>query len=909
MKRLSLLFSLILCAVIPTLAQEWITVHKHYADTDWAVPMKIADFKEFYISDNRDTLNAPTLLTDETQLIVPFSIETIDSISFANDLSDDEKGHNKYKVFSLYITTLNQTPLLVKEEWIPCHFSLDGKGEYSDFSGTGRIRGRGNSTWNVYPKKPYRFKLDTKSKLLGMEKAKDWNLLANYRDVTDLMNAFAFEAARCMGMPNTNHTRFVEVFLNEKYIGLYQLTEKIEVDKNRVNIAKEGGVLLSFDKDDGPELSPEATDNFWSKIYHLPMSVKHPEDPSAETLNAIREDFAELERAILLKDYDLAASLMDMESFIHILQLHEYLDNVELEAPRSLYMYKDLDGKYTFGPAWDWDAGYDFSWTNWETTHNFFGNTNTLIFGTSPATHENADRKINDFFVNMFANEQFVTQYKQLWREVSDTIFTHSWNEMEKYLTHLNSGTYKREFAKWNIKNKDVATEIGKMKNWLTTRLEYLNGIVENYPSKVELEVQEYDIVDGVMRIQQTVIASKGYDQNVTINIDPAQIAKYLGWLPYDLIAINSDGSMGRNTAAKAFGAWFDSNSNTNDWAKGHVYVETDDMYTLYFGCHPNNCTKGDKHTVRLRYLGQGGKTLLVEINFVVVGDDGESGDEDEPGDDDEPGNNNDPDNETTTDITQEVVADYNYNQPVGITINHDAIVDFLGGEPTSCIVLNTDGSEGKNTASKTYGAWFDANGDTNIWENGHVYLESEDMFNWAFGSHPDNCSAGDSHTVRIQYTNGDKKYIVQIHFSIVSKEDTGDDNPDIPEDPYDNVIRINKSVKASDGYSQHDQIIISQEQVTEYLGGKPSYVVALNADGSIGSNTAAKTYGAWFDANGNTNPWADGHVYIESDNMYILSFGCHPDNCAKGHEHVVKLLYAGPNGKELIVEITFTIE
>ena len=40
------------------------------------------------------------------------------------------------------------------------------------------VRGRGNSTWLWYDKKPYRIKLDKKSQLLGMGEGKSFVLLA-----------------------------------------------------------------------------------------------------------------------------------------------------------------------------------------------------------------------------------------------------------------------------------------------------------------------------------------------------------------------------------------------------------------------------------------------------------------------------------------------------------------------------------------------------------------------------------------------------------------------------------------------------------------------------------------------------------------------------------------------------------
>ena len=79
-----------------------------------------------------------------------------------------------------------------KEDYLDCTIKVEADTAAWNFEGRGRIRGRGNSTWEWYPKKPYRIKLDKKASLLGLDEDKDWVLLANYRDPTHLMNTFVF---------------------------------------------------------------------------------------------------------------------------------------------------------------------------------------------------------------------------------------------------------------------------------------------------------------------------------------------------------------------------------------------------------------------------------------------------------------------------------------------------------------------------------------------------------------------------------------------------------------------------------------------------------------------------------------------------------------------------------------------
>ena len=615
-------------------AQEWLKVHSHYGGVSWTYPLQMDKMSQFNFSSDETFLHGYTQNENGVELIVPFAIEYLDSISFANALADEDKGHNKYRVFTLYITTEDGKSIADKTTWINCHFSLDGKGEYSDYSGTGRIRGRGNSSWLYYKKKPYKFKLDTKSKLLGLDKAKNWNLLSNYRDVTDMMNVFAFETARWMGMPHTNHSRFVEVFLNGDYVGVYQLTEKIEIGTNRVNIDETEGVLLSIDQDDGPNLSPDATDNFWSKVYNLPICVKEPENLLSERMNAIREDFALLESAIQERNYALVDSLMDIPSFIGILQLHEFLYNVEIDAPRSLYLYKDKGGKYVFGPVWDWDAAYDFDWNNWTENHTYFSNYRELIYGKDPLQATGASYHINKFFRDLFGNSTFTAQYKKAWADKSDSIYIRNWAETMKYVEEMNKGAYDRDVKRWPLEMTTggwwggssttrfyPSEEIEKMSTWLKNRKDYLDNIIANYPDQDEeavvLPQPSVMVKDGAIYVSVTADFTGGYSQPYRININHEDVIELLGGEPTALNPLNSDGKTGHNTAAGRYGAWFDSWGNTNEWGWSHVYIESNDLYSWSYGCHPDNCRKGDTHTAMMQYK-RNTNTVNVIVTFTI---------------------------------------------------------------------------------------------------------------------------------------------------------------------------------------------------------------------------------------------------------------------------------------------------
>jgi spore coat protein CotH len=125
------------------------------------------------------------------------------------------------------INTENLSPIVSKDDYINGVFEISSDNEDENLAANLRIRGRGNSTW-VFPKKPYQIKFDNKETILGMPKDKKWILLANYSDKTMLRNELAFDLSRFSALDWTPESRFVELFINNEFLGVYQITQKVE---------------------------------------------------------------------------------------------------------------------------------------------------------------------------------------------------------------------------------------------------------------------------------------------------------------------------------------------------------------------------------------------------------------------------------------------------------------------------------------------------------------------------------------------------------------------------------------------------------------------------------------------------------------------------------------------------------
>jgi len=110
----------------------------------------------------------------------------------------------------------------------------DGKVEYN--GKLEYIKARGNSTF-FYAKKPWQIKLEDGTALCGMDKEKKWILLANFLDKSLIRNSIYLDMARATGVyAYVPEYHPVDLYINNAYWGSYLLTEKNEVDGDRLDI-------------------------------------------------------------------------------------------------------------------------------------------------------------------------------------------------------------------------------------------------------------------------------------------------------------------------------------------------------------------------------------------------------------------------------------------------------------------------------------------------------------------------------------------------------------------------------------------------------------------------------------------------------------------------------------------------
>lgn len=241
-----------------------------------------------------------------------------------------------------------------KEVYINATLDIIGNGTVEDADSLElTVKGRGNSTWKL-KKKPMRLKFAKKTSICGFAKAKSYVLLADYLDESLMHNAVALKLAQLLEVPCSNHFMPCNVYVNDKYAGMYLLTEKIGINSASVDIDDETGVLL--------ELSTEYDEKykFRSYVYSLPVMIKDPDFDDFENpldrQDLWQDDFYQAERRAYTKS---AFDYFDLESFVNYMLVNDFILNDEIGYPKSMYIHKASPGtdyKYIFGPVWDCDV-------------------------------------------------------------------------------------------------------------------------------------------------------------------------------------------------------------------------------------------------------------------------------------------------------------------------------------------------------------------------------------------------------------------------------------------------------------------------------------------------------------------------------------------------------------------------
>ena len=380
---------------------------------------------------------------------------------------------------AIYIETEDGAEIPENKDEVNCLVSLRSKENdecADDLAATIRCRGNGSMTVaKKVGKYPYKIKFRSKINpfRLGDGKAKDWVLLAHVGDQSMLRNYAAKLLGDMLGgIPYSANSRLVNVYLNGEYIGVYDMTEQIEVGEHRVNVddtrsEAEIGFLVELD-----HYASGTYVRVGSQKYAIKSNVY-----SDEQIEFIQDYLQQVEDAIEEGDQKKLSELVDMDSVVDTYIVQEFSKNIDV-GWSSFFMYRDVGGKLTFAAPWD----FDLSFGNDARLHN--GSYEELYVGPG-------DNIMQDhlWYNALYENTWFQSLVQQRWREVTKTLIPATIRAVRNAADDIMEDMEKN-YEKWDILGKKQQQEPRQVYNLTTYKehIDYLISWMENRQAWLDSE-------------------------------------------------------------------------------------------------------------------------------------------------------------------------------------------------------------------------------------------------------------------------------------------------------------------------------------------------------------------------------------------------------------------------------------
>jgi CotH protein. len=337
------------------------------------------------------------------------------------------------------------------------------------------IRG---STSRYFNKKSFKLSLinengsSNKQKLLDMRTDDDWILNSLYADFEKVRNILSAQLWRdCCAEHNVDHVdntfeyRYVELFVDDSYYGLFLLGYK--PDKKVVDLGDDEVIFKNRDWVDADLLNE--TDSF-ENYYTIENDVKNPEQYQAEL-----KDFVNLlatgSAADIRDNFDIINAI-DIELHGMITGESDYIKD---NKTKNLYITikQRPDRRYILYTPWDFDLSFGNAWQG-----SLPNKTSTISYGTSPdylpesstmpvpMLREKGDKTID---------QEVKTRYAELRRGAwSNENIMRLISEYEVDI--FASGAYDRDCARWPDGNYfEGATNLSKFRDYVEKRLVFLD--------------------------------------------------------------------------------------------------------------------------------------------------------------------------------------------------------------------------------------------------------------------------------------------------------------------------------------------------------------------------------------------------------------------------------------------------
>lgn len=337
----------------------------------------------------------------------------------------------------------------------------DGEGELV-MSAIG-IEYRG-ATSQSYLKKSYRLELTkdstlsegNKVALLGMRKDDDWNLQAIAMEPIRIQTKVIENVWRKMSGEGVQ-SRFVELFMNGEYQGVYLLSERL--DAKSLGLDESGRIYKSMDR-----LACTNFEGYWEYDNSIPFWCGYEQIyPDAIDWSSIYVWYDTFFKSTDSEYWDDHQSRFQVQNTIDVYLLIDAFGLVDNVGKNSLLVYDGVKREFRVALFdFNYSMGYDFS--------------GSFINGYNYS--------ISDSLLTRLLNHpelpEFRDRFQQRWRTLRQGVLaTDSVLSMldREYATLADSRVLAREAKRWSDYKPANRAQLQNVKNWIAGHLLFLDGL------------------------------------------------------------------------------------------------------------------------------------------------------------------------------------------------------------------------------------------------------------------------------------------------------------------------------------------------------------------------------------------------------------------------------------------------
>ncbi|MHC1731708.1 MAG: CotH kinase family protein [Bacteroidales bacterium] len=373
---------------------------------------------------------------------------------------------------------------------------------YLNYSGRIGVELRGSSSQES-PKKNYglttRMADDVTNNnvsLLGMPEENDWILGGMVFDTAFIRDYFCHNLSRKMGN-YASRAVYCEVIVNNVYMGLYMLQEKLKMDDSRIDVIKigindnslpalSGGYISKADKLTGGDEMDWRMYSFQNSPVDYIHELPKPEDATATQTAYISGEFFGLEIAARNNNVSVIngyPAIIDIPSFIDFMIVNEFAANPDAYQ-YSTYFHKDRNGKLRAGPVWDLDLSFGNDLFQW-----YLDRSKTYLWYFEDYYYNNGSR----FWYDLFHNNTYRCYLSKRWNELLGPGMPLNRTVREAFIDEtvaLISEAVARDCQRWN-KRANQAERIAAIKTFMQARTEWMTTNLGNYSACSNVSVPQ----------------------------------------------------------------------------------------------------------------------------------------------------------------------------------------------------------------------------------------------------------------------------------------------------------------------------------------------------------------------------------------------------------------------------------